>query len=200
MNKPNYKKTEFLTSAAKLTQLPKDEGIEVAFVGRSNSGKSSALNVLTGQKNLARTSKTPGRTQLINVFTLDDDRRLIDLPGYGYANVPDKVKKQWRELLDSYLRQRQCLKGIVLIMDSRHPLKEFDRLMLLFASHVNLYVHILLTKADKLSKNESNKTLHKIQKDITQFTGDISVQLFSAPKRAGLDELEKCLNGWFREM
>ena len=123
---PLYRQAQFLTSAAALNQLPPDEGIEVAFAGRSNAGKSTVLNVLTGQRQLARTSKTPGRTQLINLFTLDEHRRLVDLPGYGFAQVPQSVKLRWQETLSQYLEQRDCLKGLILLMDSRHPLQALD--------------------------------------------------------------------------
>ncbi|MES9938030.1 MAG: ribosome biogenesis GTP-binding protein YihA/YsxC, partial [Sedimenticola sp.] len=144
---PFYHQARFLTSAAKLNQSPADEGIEVAFAGRSNAGKSSAINTLCQQRNLARTSKTPGRTQLLNFFTLDEQRRLVDLPGYGYAKVAEKVKLQWQKELAAYLEQRQSLRGIILLVDVRHPLKEFDQQMLDWSAQIDLPVHILLTKA-----------------------------------------------------
>src|SRR5574344_3130863 len=143
-------KAQFLISAARVDQCPPDEGLEVAFVGRSNSGKSSALNTLT-RASLARTSKTPGRTQLLNFFALDEDRRLVDLPGYGYAKVPIPLKLHWQQHLEAYLSSRESLCGVVLMMDIRHPLTEFDRMMLDWALASRLPIHVLLTKADKLT-------------------------------------------------
>jgi len=195
--KINYQMAQFLKSAAKCSQLPEDTGIEVAFIGRSNAGKSSALNILTGQKRLARISKTPGRTQLINLFTLDDERMLVDLPGYGYASVPENVKKDWRKLMEDYLAGRKSLKGLVLLMDSRHPMKPFDITMIDYARGLDLPVHILLTKSDKLSKSASQSTLLNLKRELTNFPGDISAQLFSALNRTGLDELRDKMDRWF---
>lgn len=192
-----YHPAIFLSSSAKVTQLPLDEGYEVAFAGRSNAGKSSALNYLTGQKSLARTSKQPGRTQLINLFTLDPLRRLVDLPGYGYAQVPLEVKHNWQKTLTLYLQTRHCLKGIVLLMDIRHPLKETDQVLLDIAFTRGLPVHILLTKADKLSRNEAKSTLLKLQKQFDLYQDIISLQLFSALKKEGEAELIATLDRWF---
>src|SRR3990167_8544424 len=150
----HYQKAYFLLSAAAVEQLPPDTGIEVAIVGRSNAGKSSVLNCLTKQKGLARVSKTPGRTQLINVFVLDEERRLIDLPGYGFATAPAAAKAKWEKSIEDYFQKRNSLKGLVLIMDIRHPLKELDWQMLDYCEHANLAVHILLNKMDKLSKGQ----------------------------------------------
>jgi GTP-binding protein len=197
MTKLNYQKAEFLLSVAKLSQLPQDNGMEVAIVGRSNAGKSSVLNQLTKNKTLARVSKTPGRTQLINFFTLDTTRRLVDLPGYGYAKVPIAMKEQWQNLLDQYLRTRECLKGLILVMDIRHPLQAFDRMLLLWSSECNFPVHILLNKADKLSKNEIKKTHKKVIDAISPYHHAISVQIFSAQTGLGADELRKQLDSWF---
>lgn len=163
---PAYQGAKYLTSAAEYGQLPLDEGAEVAFIGRSNAGKSSALNVITGIKGLARISKTPGRTQMINFFSLNEYERLVDLPGYGYAKVPRMIKKRWKELIDNYLKNRQCLKGLVVVMDIRHPLKEIDGDIVEWAVNYSIPVHILLTKSDKISQNASKKTLEKSKKQL----------------------------------
>lgn len=194
--KINYQQAVFLKSAAQLSQLPDDTGSEVAFVGRSNAGKSSALNTLTRTRNLARTSKTPGRTQLINLFTLDETRRLVDLPGYGYAQVPMEIKLRWQKTLALYLEKRQCLKGLVLLMDIRHPLKEFDINMLDWAQHCQLPIHILLTKADKLTRGAQHNSLHSVKKALSEYNA-VSVQLFSSLSRLGLEELEAKLDEWY---
>lgn len=193
----NYQTAKYLLGAAKLAQLPPDEGIEVAFAGRSNAGKSSALNTLTQQKSLARTSKTPGRTQLINVFTLDEDRRLIDLPGYGYAKVPEAMKLQWQEELSRYLQQRQCLRGLVLLMDIRHFLKDSDQDMLAWAAEVGLPVHCLLSKADKLKQGAKSKAVLQCKKAVKELHPTATVQAFSSLKREGLDQLYKILDEWY---
>lgn len=194
----NYQTAKYLLGAAKLAQLPPDEGIEVAFAGRSNAGKSSALNTLTQQKSLARTSKTPGRTQLINVFTLDEDRRLIDLPGYGYAKVPEAMKLQWQEELSRYLQQRQCLRGLVLLMDIRHFLKDSDQDMLAWAAEVGLPVHCLLSKADKLKQGAKSKAVLQCKKAVKELHPTATVQAFSSLKREGLDQLYKILDEWYQ--
>ena len=183
-----FRSAPFVLSAAKPSQLPRDAGAEIAFAGRSNAGKSSALNAICDQAGLARTSKTPGRTQLLNVFALDDDRRLIDLPGYGYAKVPEQVRDQWRQAIDAYLRGRESLRGIVLIMDSRHPLKDFDRQMLGFCKDIGLGCHVLLTKSDKLSRSEGARTLALVRKECAAQGWDATAQLFSALAKSGLDE------------
>jgi len=186
----------FLISAAKVDQCPFDSGREVAFAGRSNAGKSSALNTLT-HANLARTSKTPGRTQLLNFFTLDDERRLVDRPGYGYAKVPIPLKQHWQEHLEAYLSSRNSLSGVVLMMDIRHPLTEFDRLMLDWAQASSMPLHILLTKADKLAFGAQKNALLKVQRDVRQGWGDTaSIQLFSAPKRQGIEDAQRVLASW----
>ncbi|MBV2134243.1 ribosome biogenesis GTP-binding protein YihA/YsxC [Pseudomonas sp. MAP12] len=186
----------FIKSAAQVDQCPPDEGCEVAFAGRSNAGKSSAMNTLTHAR-LARTSKTPGRTQLLNFFRLDDQRRLVDLPGYGYAKVPIPLKQHWQRHLEAYLGSRHSLVGVVLLMDIRHPLTEFDCLMLDWTKASCLPMHILLTKADKLTYGAAKNALLKVQKDIRQGWGEVaSVQLFSAPKRQGIEEAQAVLAGW----
>jgi GTP-binding protein len=192
-----YLNVTFLKSAAQLSQLPRDEGYEVAFVGRSNAGKSSALNTLTNQKRLARTSKTPGRTQLINLFDLDEARRLVDLPGYGYAKVSANVQRQWQKLLTDYLQHRACLKGLIVLMDTRHPLTPLDLQLIDFARARDLNIHILLTKADKLSRNQACLSLMKVEKALKHLDSNISVQGFSSLNRQGLDELIQVLNQWY---
>lgn len=195
-NTINYRQTTFLTSAAKLADCPNDNGLEVAFAGRSNAGKSSAINSLTDNKRMARTSKTPGRTQLINFFTLSDHQRLVDLPGYGYAKVPLAVKQKWQRHLEEYLRQRQSLCGLVLLMDCRHPLQDFDRMMLSWAQDCNMPVHLLLTKADKLKKGPAANTLQAVLQELSPMQELVSVQLFSALKGSGLEQLRNTLNNW----
>jgi GTP-binding protein len=186
----SFQHTEFIKSAATLSQCPADEGTEVAFVGRSNAGKSSLLNTLTGRRKLARISKTPGRTQLLNFFCVDplQSYRLVDLPGYGYAKVPEAVKKKWQQLLRQYLQHRKSLAGIVLVMDVRHPLQPSDQHVLLWAHENSVPVVIALTKADKLKKGPANNTLLAVAK---QFESNplISVQLFSSLKRLGVETL-----------
>jgi GTP-binding protein len=202
MNKkqPNpFKNAGFLISANALSQLPSDEGAEVAFAGRSNAGKSSALNVITEQRNLARTSKTPGRTQLINFFEVDADHRLVDLPGYGYAKVPEKIKRHWQQVLSDYLATRQCLRGLILLMDIRHPMKEFDRQMLDWCEHQQMPVHILLTKADKLKRGPASNTLQSIRKILKADYPLASVQLFSAQNLQGVEEARDKLSAWLSD-
>lgn len=192
-----YSKAVFLKSAARVEHLPEDSGYEIAFAGRSNAGKSSALNCLTRIKNLARTSKTPGRTQLINLFTLDEERRLVDLPGYGYAQVALQIKMEWQKNLAHYLEIRTSLKGLVLLMDIRHPLKDLDQMMVDWALNRELPVHILLTKSDKLSKSDAKNTVLKVRKYYELASHLISIQSFSSLKKEGLDELILTLNQWF---
>ncbi|MDI9818962.1 MULTISPECIES: ribosome biogenesis GTP-binding protein YihA/YsxC [unclassified Legionella] len=191
-----YARAIFLKSAARVEQLPEDEGYEVAFAGRSNAGKSSALNCLTGIRQLARTSKTPGRTQLINLFTLDESRRLVDLPGYGYAKVAQKIKENWQINLAHYLEVRQCLKGLILLMDCRHPLKELDQMMIDWALDRQLPVHILLTKADKLNRSEVKNTMAKVRRHYQLMEDLITIQAFSSLKKEGVDALVSKLNQW----
>ena len=193
-----YRAAQFETSAASLTQLPLDEGLEVAFAGRSNAGKSSAINKITSQKSLARTSKTPGRTQLINFFRLDDQRRLVDLPGYGYAKVSEDIKLRWQQTMEQYLVNRQSLQGLILLMDVRHPLKEVDQQLLSWCQHVGMPVHVLLTKADKLKRGQAQNTLLKVRQVLKESfpAGQATVQLFSALKGTGLEEIFRVLDQW----
>lgn len=176
-------------------QAPPDAGYEVAFAGRSNSGKSSALNALTQRKSLARTSKTPGRTQHLVFFELDDERRLVDLPGYGYAKVPEKVRRHWGLAMETYLSGRESLRGLVLMMDVRHPLTDFDTQMLQWCQHANMPVHVLLTKADKLKRGPATSTLLKVQKTLAE-QHNVSVQLFSALKHTGVEQARAVLDSW----
>ncbi|MDK1024519.1 MAG: ribosome biogenesis GTP-binding protein YihA/YsxC [Gammaproteobacteria bacterium] len=190
----------FLSSAARLDQCPPDTGVEVAFAGRSNAGKSSAINCLTSNKKLARTSKTPGRTQLINFFQLGDNHRLVDLPGYGFAKVPQAVKQQWQRHLDDYLRNRRCLKGLILVMDCRHPLKDFDQMMIQWAIDAQLPLHTLLTKADKLKRGPAQAALLKVNRFVQERTELLSCQLFSATAGTGLPKLQQQLEYWLLEL
>ena len=190
-------KAKFLCGAPRIDDCPPDTGIEVAFAGRSNSGKSSAINTLTSQKKLARTSKTPGRTQMINFFSMDEERKLVDLPGYGFAQVPERMKKEWQAHMGQYLEDRNALKGLVIVMDVRHPLKDFDVIMPEWADHYQVPVHILLSKADKLKKNPANNTKFQIQKAISTYSNDVQVQLFSSQSRQGLEEAYARLSDWF---
>lgn len=193
----HYKKTYFLLSVADVKQLPPDQGIEVAIVGRSNAGKSSILNKITQIKNLARVSKTPGRTQLVNIFVVDDNRRLVDLPGFGYAKAPLEAKAKWEKTVDAYVSKRQCLRGILLVMDVRHPMRDLDMQMLHFCEHNNLPVHILLNKIDKLTKRQYQSTLSKVKSTLTSLANVVTLQGFSALKGIGTDELYKVLNQWY---
>jgi GTP-binding protein len=188
-----FRGARFVLSAPEPKHLPPDAGTEIAFAGRSNAGKSSALNALCEQTGLARTSKTPGRTQALVVFELDAGKRLIDLPGYGYAKVPEAMRAHWRKAIDRYLRERQSLRGVVLIVDSRHPLKEFDQLMLGYCRDVDLPCHILLSKADKLSRGEAARTLAQVRKALKDEGFQASAQLFSALAKQGIDEARNVL-------
>lgn len=188
----------FLKSAALLSQLPEDEGIEIAFAGRSNAGKSTAINVLTGIKGLAKTSKTPGRTQLINLFALDEKRRLVDLPGYGYAAVPQAIKQRWQHTLSRYLQQRNCLRGIILLMDIRHPLTEFDQHIVQWAHQAQLSLYILLTKADKLARGPALQVMKNCQKTLAQYNYEDNCQLFSALKGTGVEQARKTILHWLK--
>lgn len=190
-----YRQAQFLISAGKAKQFPQG-GSEVAFSGRSNAGKSSAINTLCDNKGLARTSKTPGRTRLVNFFELDEQRRLVDLPGYGFAKVPVAMKNEWEKLMTQYLSDQQALKGLVVIMDIRHPLNDYDWQMLEWCDHYQLPAHILLTKADKIKRGAQQNSKLKTQKQLKDAGINASVQIFSALKKTGLDELVFKLNDW----
>lgn len=193
---PDYRRASFVLSVARLAQCPPDEGIEVAFAGRSNAGKSSAINTICGQGKLARTSKTPGRTQQINFFALDDRRRLVDLPGYGFARIPEELRRAWGRLVESYLRERRSLAGIVLLMDVRHPLKDQDRDLVNWAATLSIPLHVLLTKSDKLARGTAKSALLAVRRELATVPAT-SVQLFSALDGTGLDEARAHLDGWF---
>jgi len=189
-----YRSARYLVSAHQLRQLPEDSGCEVAFAGRSNAGKSSAINALTEQKALARTSKTPGRTQQIVIFDIAPGQRFADLHGYGYAKVPEKLRDHWRQLMQSYFDRRQSLCGVVLVMDIRHPMRPFDEQMLAWCSAAGVPCHVLLTKADKLKRGPALATLQKVRASLLP---GASAQVFSAKSRSGLEELIGRLDVWF---
>ncbi|SMM98090.1 GTP-binding protein EngB [uncultured Candidatus Thioglobus sp.] len=192
----NYHKAKFLLSCPSLKGCPEDQGYEVIFAGRSNAGKSSAINTITLQKKLAKVSRTPGRTQHLVFFELDEDRRLVDLPGYGYAKVPLAVKKQWQADMGEYFAKRRCLVGAVLVMDVRRPLTSFDQMMLDWCINVNLPTQILLTKSDKLKKGAAANSLQKVKRAIKDHPY-VNVQLFSSLKKQGLDSLGDRLDTFF---
>ena len=191
----DYNAAHYTLSAARLAQLPADDGFEVAFAGRSNAGKSSAVNALTRKNKLARTSKTPGRTQQIVIFEMLNNRRLMDLPGYGYAKVPEAIRKDWKQLMAEYFATRRSLKGVVLLMDVRHPMKPFDEQMLEWSVRNLIPCHILLTKSDKLKRGPSQAALLKLKRNLPELA---SAQLFSSKTRDGVGPLIEKLNGWLQ--
>ncbi len=193
-----FNKAELLLSATSIKQAPDDTGKEVAFAGRSNAGKSSAINTLTNNKKLARTSKTPGRTQLLNFFSLSEDCRLVDLPGYGFAKVPKAIKQAWDRNLAVYLQERQSLKGLVMLMDIRHPLQPYDWQMVRWASASSMPIHLLLTKSDKLKTGPAKSTLLKVKQELAKesLVDNLSLQTFSSLKKEGLSELNERLGVW----
>jgi GTP-binding protein len=191
-----FNATTYLKSATKLSQMPEDKGNEIAFIGRSNAGKSSSINIITGIKGLARTSQTPGRTQMINIFSIDEGSRLIDLPGYGYAKVPKVVRERWEQSIDLYLQERKCLRGLVLIMDIRHPLKEIDMQVIDWATTCDLPVHILLSKADKLTNHEQRKALEFVSSHLSGLQKLVSIQLFSSLKKTGITGAREQISTW----
>lgn len=195
-----FTKAQFLLSAPSIKQCPEDTGKEVAFAGRSNAGKSSALNTLTNNKKLARTSKTPGRTQLLNFFSLTEDCRLVDLPGYGFAKVPKAMKQAWDRNLAGYLQERKSLQGLVMLMDIRHPLQQYDWQMIRWASKSGMPIHLLLTKADKLKKGPAKSILLQVKRDLSDegFIDNISMQTFSSLKKEGINELNEQLQDWLK--
>ena len=185
---------KYQISATKPSNFPEDTGIEVAFAGRSNAGKSSCLNVIANQRALARVSKTPGRTQMINFFSLQDEHmKLVDLPGYGYAKVPEAMRADWGKNIQAFLETRQSLRGLILLMDIRHPLSPLDEQLIEWACARSLPLHAVLTKADKLSRNQQNQTLMKVRKALPE---GCTAQVFSALKRQGLEQMDDRLEGW----
>ncbi len=190
-------RAQYSLSAHNSRQLPPDVGSEVAFAGRSNAGKSSALNALTRRNALARVSKTPGRTQQLVFFQVTPEAHLVDLPGYGYAKVPMDLQAHWQAFIDQYFRTREALKGLVVVMDIRHPLKEYDLQMLGYAVQRGLPAHALLTKADKLGRGQQMQSLQKVKKELSALYGDtVSVQTFSGESRQGVDEARGIIGGW----
>jgi len=189
-----YRSARYVISAHHLKQLGADTGLEVAVAGRSNAGKSSAINALTGQKALARTSKTPGRTQQIVLFAIDAERRIADLPGYGYAKVPEALRAHWRKTVEAYFQRRQSLRGVVLVMDVRHPLRPFDTQMLAWCAAAGVPCHVLLAKADKLKRGPARAALLQVRKALPD---GASAQLFSARTGEGLDDLIDRLDDWY---
>ena len=193
---PFYQRACLITAAAKLDQVPPDTGREVAFAGRSNAGKSSAINTICHQRRLARTSKTPGRTQQLIFFALDEDRRLVDLPGYGYAKVSEAVKLQWQRVMASYLEQRQSLAGLVVVMDIRRSLTAFDLQMLEWGRGMDLEMLLLLTKSDKLKRGAASAELDRVRKAVAGDGARVRVELFSAQTRRGIEPVHGVLNRW----
>ncbi|MBP7625933.1 MAG: YihA family ribosome biogenesis GTP-binding protein [Zoogloea sp.] len=191
-----FRHAQFEISIAKPSGLPPPNGPEIAFAGRSNAGKSSAINTLANHVRLAFVSKTPGRTQLINFFRLQNGAVLVDLPGYGYAEVPEAIRRQWQHLLEDYLTRRPNLIGLVLIMDSRHPLKDRDRTMIGWFAPSGRPIHVLLTKSDKLTRSEAAATLAAVRKELAPLGEQVTVQLFSSLKKTGVEEVEQVVGSW----
>lgn len=194
-----FRNAVFVTSVAKPENLPASVGAEIAFAGRSNAGKSSAINTLVGHTRLAFVSKTPGRTQLINFFRLPIGAYLVDLPGYGYAAVPEAIRNQWQNLLERYLKQRENLIGLVLIMDARRPLTPLDRQMLDWYAPGGRPIHVLLTKSDKLTRGPAKQMLDKTRRDLAAWGGQVSAQLFSSLKKSGIEEAEAIIGCWLQD-
>ena len=194
-----FTNTKFLTSAFKFSQLPDDTGLEIAIAGRSNAGKSTTLNTLVGNKKLAKVSKTPGRTQLLNCFELANKHRLVDLPGYGFAKVPKKVKAHWQHEINLYLEQRKSLIGVVIVMDIRHPMKEFDQQFLNWADQSGLYSHVLLNKSDKFKAGKAKSILLQVKKEMVNISRTSTIQTFSGLKKQGIEELSSTLMSWYND-
>jgi len=193
-----FRHATFEISVARPQDLPPASGPEIAFAGRSNAGKSSAINTLVGHTRLAYVSKTPGRTQLINIFRLPAGAALVDLPGYGYAEVPEAVRKQWARLLETYLTRRSSLIGLILIMDARHPLTPLDLQMIQWFAPTGRPMHVLLTKSDKLTRGPATQTLAKVRRELSKWGDQVTVQLFSSLKKTGMDEAEQVVSGWLK--
>lgn len=192
----HFQQAAFAGSVARMAQLPADEGIEIAFAGRSNAGKSSALNALTGQRGLARTSKTPGRTQLINLFDLGPAQRLVDLPGYGYARVDRETRDRWTELLTTYLARRRSLRGLVLVVDIRRGLSELDWRLLELVVPRGVEPHLLLTKADKLGRGQARRALDAVRTELERAGVEATLQPFSSTHGRGIDDLRGLIDAW----
>lgn len=193
----DYRQTKFLTSAPNLRLLPEDQGVEIAFAGRSNAGKSSALNTICDRKNLAKTSRTPGRTRLINLFEVFPGFTLVDLPGYGYAKVSETMKRDWQRSMSEYLQNRNALRGLVVVMDIRHPLKDHDRLILDWSTAANLPTLLLLTKCDKIGTNKSKELAGELSAQLANSGGSFTVIAFSSLKKIGVDQTRDVLSSWY---
>ncbi|WP_406665011.1 ribosome biogenesis GTP-binding protein YihA/YsxC [Gallaecimonas sp. GXIMD1310] len=196
MTEIDFKQARFITSAPDIRHLPRHQGVEIAFAGRSNAGKSSALNAITSHRQLARTSKTPGRTQLINLFAVSDQHHLVDLPGYGFAKVPLAMKEKWQASLSEYLQKRDCLRGLVVLMDIRHPFKDIDQDLIFWAVESGLPVLAVLTKADKLKSGARKNTVLQCREAALAFGGDVTVVAMSALRGIGVDEVRRHLSQW----
>ena len=193
----DFRKTKFVTSAPDISKLPADAGDEIAIIGRSNSGKSSSINAICDQKTLAKTSRTPGRTRLINLFKVAEQKYLVDLPGYGYAQVPENMKRQWQKAMTDYLQQRKCLCGLVVTMDIRTPLRDHDRMIIDWSIAANLPCLILLTKADKFGVNKRKEMVGEVRTQLSEFGGNFTIIAFSALRKVGVDEARSVLRNWF---
>ena len=193
----DFRRTTFVTSAPDISKLPNDVGAEIAIIGRSNSGKSSSINAICDQKALAKTSRTPGRTRLINLFKVNEGKYLVDLPGYGYAQVPEQMKRQWQKAMTDYLQQRKCLCGLVVTMDIRTPLRDHDRMIIDWSIAANLPCLILLTKADKFGVNKRKEMVGEVKTQLSEFGGNFTIIAFSALRKIGIDETRNVLKNWF---
>ena len=193
----DFRRTTFVTSAPDISKLPNDVGAEIAIIGRSNSGKSSSINAICDQKTLAKTSRTPGRTRLINLFKVNEGKYLVDLPGYGYAQVPEQMKRQWQKAMTDYLQQRKCLCGLVVTMDIRTPLRDHDRMIIDWSIAANLPCLILLTKADKFGVNKRKEMVGEVKTQLSEFDGNFTIIAFSALRKIGIDETRNVLKNWF---
>ena len=193
----DFRRTTFVTSAPDISKLPNDVGAEIAIIGRSNSGKSSSINAICDQKTKAKTSRTPGRTRLINLFKVNEGKYLVDLPGYGYAQVPEQMKRQWQKAMTDYLQQRKCLCGLVVTMDIRTPLRDHDRMIIDWSIAANLPCLILLTKADKFGVNKRKEMVGEVKTQLSEFGGNFTIIAFSALRKIGIDETRNVLKNWF---
>ena len=193
----DFRRTTFVTSAPDISKLPNDVGAEIAIIGRSNSGKSSSINAICDQKTLAKTSRTPGRTRLINLFKVNEGKYLVDLPGYGYAQVPEQMKRQWQKAMTDYLQQRKCLCGLVVTMDIRTPLRDHDRMIIDWSIAANLPCLILLTKADKFGVNKRKEMVGEVKTQLSELGGNFTIIAFSALRKIGIDETRNVLKNWF---
>ena len=193
----DFRRTTFVTSAPDISKLPNDVGAEIAIIGRSNSGKSSSINAICDQKTLAKTSRTPGRTRLINLFKVNEGKYLVDLPGYGYAQVPEQMKRRWQKAMTDYLQQRKCLCGLVVTMDIRTPLRDHDRMIIDWSIAANLPCLILLTKADKFGVNKRKEMVGEVKTQLSEFGGNFTIIAFSALRKIGIDETRNVLKNWF---